>query len=384
MEGTQVATRMSDSFGTYAIPTYREGPQLYTTGPGLPGPTNVFVPNLESSGRLIIGYSRNVKKFTFPKYVQYVESDRLVGLYMKLSPQEAGRVITTQEFDWPDGQVRPMHEDGLEYFNFVEFRCKRSDFGFNIGWLTHEQAEWDVVEQHSQIHAAQAMTYRTYDGLTTATTASNWTVAGGTDGDLSADHTATASTIVGGYLDQGTSTAPLFKNALDYIADLICQDTLGVVDQDQLHVVFNPKCARLLAASPEIHEFIKGSYWAKEELNRGLGPNNQFGLPTQLYGYDIIVEKCVRVTSRKGATLAKSYAMPNQTMLVLARPGSLEGVYGAKSFSALTYFWHKHELTLQSFSDPRNELTEGHVQQLGTTAVTSPLAGYLVTTAFSS
>src|SRR6516164_9719427 len=103
------------------------------TGPGFSSGTDTFVPSFDASGRLVIGYSRNPNKFHLPKYVQYVESPRMVGFYLKLSPQEAARVVTVQEYTWPDGQVRPQHDDGLEQFNFVEFRCQRYDYGFTIG-----------------------------------------------------------------------------------------------------------------------------------------------------------------------------------------------------------------------------------------------------------
>jgi hypothetical protein len=149
-------------------------PQL---GPGFPASTNVFIPNFEASGRLVTGYSRNRDKFHFPKYVKYVKSDNEVGLFMKLSCQEAARVVSVQEYEWPDGQVRPTHEDGLEMFMWQEFRCRRFDYGMPIGWMTKNQAVWPIVEQHAQIHAAKCMTARTIRMLGVATTTANWHAA---------------------------------------------------------------------------------------------------------------------------------------------------------------------------------------------------------------
>lgn len=349
----------------------------YATGPGFPGPTNVFVPNLDASGRLTIGFSRNVKKFHLPSYVQYTQSTNLVGLYMKLTAQEAARVVTQQEYSWPDGQPRPSHADGLESFNLLEYRCKRWDYGFNMGYQTRDQATWPIIEQHSQIHAAKCMTARTIRMLTALTTVASWQTTA--DPDLSANHTATATALAGGFLDQGTSTAPFIKIALDKIAVLINQDTLGVVESNQLHIVINPTQARLWAESAEIHEYIKGSYWAKEELAQGLQPNNKFGLPSAIYGYPITVENCVSVTSRKGTTLAKTFAMPDKTVLVLAKVGDLEGVYGAPSFSTATMFWFEDEMTMETFDDPKNRLTESHIVECTAEILTSPLSGYLIT-----
>lgn len=353
------------------------------TGPGFPSGTNTFIPSFEASGRLTVGFTRNPDKFKLPRYVQYVESPHNVGYYMKLSPQEAARVVTTQEYAWPDGNVRPMHQDGLEQFNFIEFRTNRYDYGFTIGQMAAEQASWPIVEQHAGIHMQKLLTSRTVRMLTTATTASNWQTTA--DPDIASDHTATASTLVSGFLDQGTSTAPYIKKALDKIAVQINQDTLGVVEPSQLMVIMNPNQARLWAESSEIHEYIKSSPSALDEILTGTSPNAQYGpgLPRKVYGYEIIVENTVKVTSRKGATLAKAWAFPDQTVLVVARPGDLEGVYGMPSFSTLALFWYKDDATLERFDDPKNRLVEGHVVENTAEAVVAPASGYLLTSSTS-
>jgi hypothetical protein len=366
-----------------------------TLGPGFPSSTNVFIPNYESSGRLTTGYSRNPSKFHLPKYVKYVKSDLSVGLFLKISAQEAARVVTTQEYEWPDGQIRPFASNGLEQFMFQEFRCHRYDYGFAVGWMTRNQAVWPIIEAHAQIHAQKLMTARTIRMLSVATTTSNWTQAGtrpdtGTattlEADLTQDHTSTATQLAGGFFDQGTSTVPFLKIGLDKIAALINKETLGVVEQDSLMVIVNPNQARLYAESPEVHEYIKGSYWAQEEILQGLQPNNRYGLPSSVYGYPFLIENAVKVTSRKQQPFGfptKALAMPDQQMLVVARPGTLEGVYGAPDFSTLTLFWFEDEMTLETFDDPKNRLTEGHLVENTAEILTSPLSGFLVTSSTS-
>ncbi len=369
---------------------------MTTLGPGFPSSTNVFVPNFESSGRLTTGYSRNPSKFHLPKYVKMVQSDLTVGLFLKISAQEAARVVSTQEYEWPDGHVRPTHQNGLEQFMFQEFRTHRFDYGFSVGWMTKNQAVWPIIEAHSQIHAQKLMTARTIRALAVLTTSSNWTQTGnrpdtGTDttldADLSADHTSTATGLAGGYFDQGTSTTPYMKIGLDKIAALINKETLGVVEQDVLMIIANPNHTRLVAESAEVHEYIKGSYWAQEELLQGLQPNNRYGLPSSLYGYPWLVENAVKVTSRKllppGVGPTKSLAMPDQQLLVMARPGTLEGVYGAPDFSTMCIFWYEDEMTLETFDDPKNRLTEGHLVENTAEILTSPLSGFLVTSSTS-
>ncbi len=75
--------------------------------------------------------------------------------------------------------------------------------------------------------------------------------------------------------------------------------------------------------------------------------------------------------------------MPDQQMLVVARPGTLEGVYGAPDFSTATIFWYEDEMTLETFDDPKNRLTEGHLVENTAEILTSPLSGFLVTSSTS-
>lgn len=353
------------------------------TGPGYASGTNTWVPSFDASGRLISGYSRNPDKFQVMKYAQLVKSPKGVGFYLKLSPQEAARVVNGVDYTWPDGSIRPMHTDGLELFNFKEFRTERFDYGFTIGQKAADQADWPIVEQHSQIHAAKCMTNRTMRALAVLTTSTNWTVAGGTDPDLSADHTATATALAGGTFGNGTSVDPFFKIALDKVAVQINLDTIGVVEPAQLMVIMNPVTARTIAESAELHDYIKGSPAALDEIRSATSPNARYGpgLPSQVYGYDIIVENCVRVTSRKGGTLAKSFALADGVVIVVSRSGGLEGVYGAPSFSTLTMFYYQDEMSLERFDDPKNRLVEGHVVEDMAEVLTSPLSGYLITAA---
>jgi hypothetical protein len=351
------------------------------TGPGFPSPTDTYVPSFDASGRLIIGYSRNATTFPFPRYWQYISSPRNRGYFLKLSPQEAGRVVTPQEYEWHGGAVRPFHADGVEQFNYIEFTTHRYDYGFTLDYMGSQQADWPIVDQHSQIHAAKMMTNREVRGIAAWNVASAWQTTA--DPDLSANHTATATALVGGQLDLGTSAAPYIKKAMDKIAVLIGLDTLGVVPQSALMFVINPNQARLWAESSEIHEYIKGSYWAQQEILQGLQPNNKYGLPSSIYGYQIIVDDTVQITSRKGATLTKVWAFPDQVVLCVSRVGGLQGVFGGPSFSTLTFFYYVDESTLERFDDPKNRLTEGHVVENGIEVVTSPLSGYFLTASTS-
>lgn len=350
-------------------------------GPGFAAQGNTFIPNWAASGRLQVAYSRNAKSFPLANYVQYVNTPRTVGFWLKLTAQEAARVVTIQDYEWPDGHNRPMRT-GLESFNFLEFRTHRFDYGFTIGEKAAEQADWPIVEQHSQIHAAKAMTSRTIRVMSVLLTTTNWNTTADPDmGGAHFDSATNLSAPSGGFWSVGTSTAPFIKRTLDNVAVQINRDTLGVIDgnPEELMVVVNPTGARNMAESPEIHDYIKGSYWAQEELEKGLHPNGKYGLPSSIYGYRIVVENAIKVTSRKGATLVKGHVLTDTNAIVLSRVGGIEGAYGSPSFSTMTVFWYRDDMTLERFDDPKNRLVEGHVVEDTSEILTAPASGFLIT-----
>ena len=316
-------------------------------------------------------------------YAQLVESPRNTGYYLKLTAQEAARVVTVNDYFWGRGATRPIHPDGLESFNFLPFATQRFDYGFNMDDDTVDQAEWDVAEQHSEIHAQKLMTARTIRALGQLTTVANFQTTN--DPDMSTNHTATATALSGGQIDLGSSTTPYLKKSLDKIAVLINLDTIGVVETNQIQIVSNPNVARLVAESAEIHDYLKGSPAALDEIRMATSPNARYGpgLPSSVYGYKWNVENAVKVTSRKGDTLAKSFAYPDQTLSVVSRVGELEGVFGLPSFSTLTLFWYRDEITIERFADPKNRLMSYHLTEDMVEIVTAPLSGYLLTTATS-
>jgi len=358
------------------------------TGPGLPGPFNVYIPNHGASGNLVVGYSRNAAMFNLPKWCQYVDAAQPTGYYMQLYSQQQVRLVTQQEYSWPDGQYRPVHTDGMEFFNFLPFACNRYDYGFTIGRVTRETASWPLIEQHLAIHATKCMTARTNRMIAKLTTVANWQLA--INGDLGVDHTGTASAFAGGYLDQGTTAAPYIRNFLTRTAVLIDKETAGTVKvQSDLMFILNPNQASLWGASQEIHDYIKQSPAAREEIINGLdNPNAKFGLPSQLYGYKILVENATIITTRQTAgstgNPTRSYVMPDQQVLAVSRVGGIQGVEGGPSYTTATMFWFDDEMTVELFDDSKNRLIEGHVTEFTGEVLTSPLSGYLLTASTST
>lgn len=344
-----------------------------------PASQNVFVRNHEASGKLIVDFSRNPSKFAIARYAQIVpvKNDQPAGYYLEMTVEEAGRILSTDgaQFAWPDNSERPKNWHGTESFEFKDFRCERFEYGAPIGDRTKNAATWDIIAQHAAIKSQQAMTFRTQKAVSELTTAANY----------ASSHTSAVASITGNSGNWAASTTARqdIKRSLNHAADVILKDTLGVVDPAELMLVISPGCAKSIAVTQEIADYIKGSpdawQWVKGDL-ANQNRNIAFGLPPTLYGYDLIIEKTVKVTSRKGATKATSYVLGDATPFMCSRPGGLQGLYGAPSFATCTLFMME-EMTVETLNDRDNRLTKVSVVEDFAAKLTAPVSGFLFTSA---
>lgn len=341
-----------------------------------PAVNNVFVPDFESSGKLTVDFSRNIRDFAVNQYCQIQPVTKVAGYYRKVTIEEAGRILNTNlaNFKWADGASAPEYWGDVDDHTFLAYQCQRYLFGVPLGDLTIDQAAWDIRQEYATKKAQQGMTARTQLAVTGLTTTGNY----------DATHTAdVASGITGntGKWSASTTARQDIKRSLNYAANIILQDTLAGVDVNDLMVVISPTCARLMSESQEIVDHIKGSPEALAQIRGELpGRNAIFGLPDKLYGFPIIVEKTVKVTSRKGATRVASYVMPDATPFMCARPGSLMGVFGAPSFSTGVFFMFE-EMTTETMNDPINRRTMLRVVENYDFKVVASVSGFLFTAA---
>jgi hypothetical protein len=180
---------------------------------------------------------------------------------------------------------------------------------------------------------------------------------------------------VTGQHDLSTTARKDIKRSFDVAASTIQLGTLSAVKAKELMVVVGPDWARRVSVSQEIVDHIKQSPTAIKELEDGLAPNSRYGLPNTLYGYPIIVEDTAKVTSRKGATRAASYVLGGSDVVMVSRPGGLEGVEGAPSFSTCTLFL-KEEMTVESRHDRNDRRHLGRVVENFDPVLTAPVAGF--------
>ncbi len=346
-----------------------------------PGGSNTYVPEL--TDKLVVDFSRNINDFPVNKYSQIVPVERNQGYYLKITREEAGRLINSdiRNFLWADGMDRPRHNNEMESFDFVAYLTKRYDFGFNAGYLTTQQAQWNLRAHNAGIKAEQAMRARTQQVITAATTT----------GTYASSH---VSAVNGGSIpntsgqwDQSTTARKDIKRCLDYAADLIISDTLNGVKQEDLILVMSRGAARKLSLSQEIVDYLKGAAGdALKELYGTLPDSGPFfGLPKKLYGYEIVIEDTQKVTSRKGASsLSSSAILSDNTPFMCSRVGGLVSErtdFGA-SFSTHTLFM-KEEMSVEEFDDPKHRRVENHVVEDYAAVVTAPVSGFLFQSAFS-
>lgn len=341
------------------------------------GATNTYVPSAEATNNMMVDFSRNVDSFPLNKYIQLVPVSKDVGYYAKMTVEESGRILRTNLADhiWADGEDAPSVRGNTESFEWLAYGTKRYMYGFRLGKKASEQAAWDILAQHGRIKAQQAMTGRTQLAVTLATTA----------GTYDSSHTSAVSSISGvsGKWDVSTTARQDIKRSIDYALDIIRLDTLGAVDISDFKLVMSPGCARKIAVSQEIVDYIKGSPDAMDHIRGKNGPNAQYGLPADLYGVELVIEDTVKVTSRKGATRAASYVCADTTPFIVARPGSLAVAKDSNSaprFSALTMFAYE-EMTVESKYDEDNRVNKGRIVDDFAMVATAPIAGFLFTAA---
>ena len=225
-------------------------------------------------------------------------------------------------------------------------------YGFAIGDLTVQNADWDIVAQHAAVKAQQAMTARTQLAISALEGAS---LPSGNVIDVSGTYSSTWAA--------STTTSKTIRKSLTAAAEKILDNTLAAVDVSDLVVVINSNLAKALAECDEIVDYIKGSPEALAQIRGELpGRNVIYGLPNKLFGFELVVEDTRKVTSKRGSTKNVSQILPNDRAYMIARVGGLEGLYGGPNFSSLVCFaLRDNEFRVETRRDEDNKRTVGRI-----------------------
>jgi hypothetical protein len=344
-------------------------------GYAYPSGTNTYVPSFEASGHLVVAFSRNPKDFPLNEWITLTPVQKSSGYFLRITAEQAARVINSSnlaEFVWHDGDDAPGGAWGTESSSWFQFATTRYAYPFRLGYKANEQADWKILAAHSEFAAQDAMTARTVRCISQLlNTGSN---------GVSTD---TATNLGGGFVSAGTSTSPVIKKLLNSVGQKIQLATVGKVRIKDLAVVISPVVADAMGRSAEIHDYVKQSPYALAQIRGDVkSQNGAWGLPDEVYGYRVIVEDCVQVTSRKGATRSASYAMDANKIAIVSRPGELTSVAGGPSFSSVHVFAYE-EMTVEQRDDPDNRRISARVVEDFDVQVVSPASTYIVTAALS-
>lgn len=344
-----------------------------------PGVGNVFIPGFDDALNLIVGYSRNDKKFPFLNYCTMKTGKVWAGLYPKFDPHDLMRInyANGRDFLFPDGTPRPVGTNNYtnNRFSWLQYQMQRYSYNGSIGYLTTQQSGWDVKKKLLDDLATKAMIQKAYMALTEVTTTTNYP----------SSHVATAASWGGGTWLAGTINTPTIGPSLAKIRSTILKDTAGKVRGDELVLVVNPDLAYQMALTQEIRAFVAqqaGSLQVLEGKNPGMRDN--WLLPDNLYGFKIIIEDTPIVTGLKDADPtgdSVSYILGAGTAFVVARPGSLDGDAGGSEFSTLHCLQYKEEeMLMETFDEPKHRLIDIYITDSFTFLVPAGESGAIITT----
>jgi len=349
-----------------------------------------FVP--ESTGQ-VIGYIRNESEFPLNRYVQYVPSPKTIGLYVVLGRDEMARVVSDNLFAFFDGDERPRGDAHKVPFKTVEYATFRRDYPWTLGNMAIEQANlWKPKLVHMASAVSKAMTNRTNRVASLLQTSANWPSI----------MVATSNTLNGGAGGWATaSDDPASPNynaiygSLIQAARNIYLQTNGKVLPKDLRCVLNPDAAIKAGKSAEMTNYMRENSDSFKVLKEGLDPNINalWGLPSHYKGIEFVVENTPIVTefntytgagaSNAGtlveASTNRNFAFSGASAVLVARPGSIDGEYGAPSFSTCQIYHYGGLLEVKVFQDARNERVDGHCEENFKEVLAAQYAGFLIT-----
>lgn len=338
-----------------------------------PSATNTYIPAFDTTGNLIVEFSRNVKSFKVNQYTTLIPVQNEVGYYLRLDTNQVMRNLGYKgdSFSWPDGADRPQGTYNNRPFEFFDFRTIRHSAPAQLGYLSVKQAAWDIKNSHSKMLAQQLMTLRTNLVNTLMTDSTNY----------DSTHVATATALGGGLWSAGSIANPYIQRGLMAAANTITKDTAGSVEYSDLSLVINPTTAVAMSTSAEIRDYLAQSPFALAQVRGDKpGQNSAWGLPDKLYGINIIVEQTVVNTSQvANATQTNSFTMPDNYAVLLARKGSdLVGVDKTVNFSSVAIFAFQ-EMNTETFDDVINQrhlisVTDNYDQK-----IVAPASTFLIT-----
>jgi hypothetical protein len=297
-----------------------------TTSYSEPGPNNVFLPTAEATAYLTSAFGRDPKKYAVNRWTEIRPVTKEKGYFLRWKSEQAlrSRYGDLRDKVWAEGTPRPRGQNNLEQFAFVPYQATRFQESFTIGSLTLSQADWPLHNMQTQVIAQQMMQDRTIfaaNALANAAWASNQANVDGTYGALNGN----AALLGAGHnFTNGTSTNPYIKIAFQAAFNIMTKLTGGAISIRDVAAVMSPDTALAISVSGEVNDIMARSQFAMPNLTGDLWFNEEWAIPDKLYGFRIIVEKTVQLTTRKtfvdAPLSAYSYVIPTGTIYFVTIP----------------------------------------------------------------
>lgn len=349
-----------------------------------PGPGGVYIP--AATLQIQVEFSRNPQNFAFPRYAQTIPSNQMKGYFPELDAIEAGRIAHADDYLWPDGQPCPRGTE--QPLRWKAWNAERHAFAYQLGDMTVDQADYDIIGSHARMHAAKAMTLRSFEAMTLLETAASWPTG----------NTSATVDLLGGFSGAnwytGATTAGQYiKQSFALVIQAIEKATGGAANFNEICCIVNPNSARQMGASPEIV-----AYLTQHEQAMGLLQGNdakmlnQYGLPPLLYGIKMIVENTVRTSTRRDEddSATTSYTMSDDKAIFVTRQGAINDAASVvaqnmitesgnvvPSYSTLLHI-SKADMMVQADHHDWHKITRGRVVDTRDIVVSSFISGYLI------
>ncbi len=301
--------------------------------------TNGFVAGFNGSmtEKLIVDYARKWQDCPVVGLADIITSDIPSGYFVKIAPDPQATLIDSPNaYLWADNTPFPDQTDNRRQHEFVEWSAKRYVYGTWIGDLEKQFTAWDIEAQVVNDLGNQAMLNRAKLFYTLASTAGTYTDAGGTG----INHTATATSLSGGFWGAGTSANRFIQKSLAAIIQAMDKATVNGVNLDDLYLVVSPTVADGMSRSQEIADGYHRQQDFSAYMQYSLFANQmaRYGLPPKLYGVNLVVDPWIERTAKVGATPTKSYVSGTNVAYVMTKPGGITSASGGRSFGSFGFF----------------------------------------------
>lgn len=273
--------------------------------------------DIETTARLLVQFSRNEDKYTFPRYWKYQQVSRAQGYYVRM-PAETRKMFSF------DGKPVDSSECGFQYF---PYSCCRYAFSVNDERTVDEAAEI-------------AMQHRVRMGREKVLDESAW-----------GERSVKLSDLVEGDWAQGSECLPTLKNLIYAMLIKIQCDSCGIItptESGDWNLVISPRDAFWLSMSNEMRCDV---YRSTPNVVTREFVGDKYYLPAKYVGVHLQVEEKLP---------------PGKVVFAMKdKRGTKEG---ALNFSTLTMFTHTDEMTL----DRDRIICDVDMR------VTCPMSGFLV------